>query len=228
MPTRLPLHAWGLSATEAVALQKQLRACLIDCPLPESVRTVAGADISYDKGSDQLYAAVIVLRLPEMEVVEEASVIETSRFPYVPGLLSFREAPPLISAFEKLKRAPDVLMVDGQGRAHPRGLGIAAHLGLWFDIPSVGCGKSRLCGHHDEPGPDPGDRAPLLYCGETIGVALRTKRRTNCLYISPGHRANLEDSVRLTLACTRGYRLPEPTRQAHRLVNRLRTAGRAL
>ncbi len=217
-----PLHPWTLNQAEAVALQKRLAASVdTDTPLGD-YELVAGADVSYDRGSPVLHAAVVLLRRGDWEVVEVAGAVGESDFPYVPGLLSFREAPVLLQAFAALHRRPDVVMIDGQGIAHPRRLGIASHVGLWLGLPTVGCAKSRLTGRHDEPGPEPGDRAPLIHRGEVVGAVLRTKARANPLYVSAGHRVDLAGSVRLVLDSLRGYRLPEPTRQAHLHVNELR------
>jgi deoxyribonuclease V len=217
-----PLHPWSLSQAEAVALQKRLAASVdTDTPLGD-YELVAGADVSYDRGSPVLHAAVVLLRRGDWEVVEVAGAVGESDFPYVPGLLSFREAPVLLRAFAALRRRPDVVMIDGQGIAHPRRLGIASHVGLWLGLPTVGCAKSRLTGRHDEPGPEPGDRTPLIHRGEVVGAVLRTKARANPLYVSAGHHVDLAGSVRLVLDSLRGYRLPEPTRQAHLHVNELR------
>jgi deoxyribonuclease V len=198
-----------------------LRARLIDRPIPPP-RIVAGADIAYSKHTNTLLAAVILFRLPDLEVIETVVEVRESRFPYVPGLLSFREAPALLAAFRKLRHKPDAAIFDGQGQAHPRRLGLAAHLGLWLELPTIGCAKSRLCGEAADPGPGPGDSAPLLLNGELIGRVLRTKRNVKPLYVSAGHLSTLRDALRLVLSCCRGYRLPEPTRQAHILVTRLR------
>lgn len=190
-------------------------------------RLVAGADIAYSKKTNRLFAAILLFSLPEMDLVETAIEVRKSAYPYVPGLLSFREAPALIAAFRKLRHQPDVAMFDGQGRAHPRGMGIAAHLGLWLHIPTIGCAKSRLCGEAEEPGQAAGDTTPLLLKGETIGRVLRTKPHVNPLFVSAGHLSTLDDAVRIVLDCCRGYRLPEPTRQAHILVTKLRTSAPA-
>jgi deoxyribonuclease V len=221
-PRRRPLHSWRLTPKRAISLQTELRGRLIDEPIHVSPRLVAGADIAYSKKSNRLFAAVILFRLPEMEVIETTTEVRDATFPYVPGLLSFREAPALIAAFRKLRRKPDAAIFDGQGRAHPRGLGLAAHVGLWLRIPTIGCAKSRLCGEAAEPGPEPRDAAPLLLNGEVIGHVLRTRRSVKPLFVSAGHLCTLRDAVRLVLDCSRGYRLPEPTRQAHILVTRLR------
>jgi deoxyribonuclease V len=217
-----PLHDWDLTPTEAIGLQKKL-AGKIDVTRPlADAELIGAADVSYNRFSPIFYAVVLVLCKSDWSVVEKQHAVGKSPFPYIPGLLSFREAPILLEAFAKIKHVPDVVLVDGQGIAHPRGLGIASHLGLWLRIPTVGCGKSRLCGMFDEPGPEAGDLSPLVYHDKVIGAALRTKPRTKPLFISPGNWIDLESSVRLVLECCHGYRQPEPTRLAHHHVNELR------
>jgi deoxyribonuclease V len=210
------------SPTQAVELQKQLRQAVRIEPLPHEPRWIAGADISYQRFSKVAHAAFIVLDAKTLRPVATSHAVAEMPFPYIPGLLSFREIPPLLEAWEKLKFTPDVLVVDGQGIAHPRRLGIASHLGLILDIPTIGCGKSRLIGRFENPGDQPGNFAPLIDRGEVIGAVLRTKLKTNPIFVSPGHRVTLEDSLRILISCVRGYRIPEPTRQAHLLVNRFR------
>lgn len=222
MPRRAPLHSWNLTPKDAIALQREL-ARQIDLRRPlKQCELIAGADCSYNRFSPKFYAAVVVLRAGDLSIVEAQGVVGESPFPYVPGLLSFRELPSVLQAFAKLKHQPDVVMLDGQGYAHPRRLGLACHLGLWLGIPCFGCAKSRLIGEHDEPGPEPGDFAPLRDDGETIGQVVRTKARTKPLFVSAGHLIDLKSAVKWTLASCRGYRLPEPTRQAHLYVNQMR------
>ena len=222
MATHLSLHPWDLAPREAVELQKTLRAQVRLEPPAKPIRTVAGTDISFNKFEETIYAGIVVLRLPELTVVEQVGVVTSTKFPYVPGLLSFREAPAVLEAWEKLQTEPDAVMFDGQGIAHPRRMGIASHVGLWLDRPTWGCAKSVLCGRYDEPAPERGARSPLIDKGETIGAALRTKNDVQPIYVSPGHRMDLETAVALTLRCDGGYRQPEPTRRAHLLVNALR------
>ena len=206
---------WPVDQAAAVALQRELAPRVVHAWSGQQVRLVAGIDISANDRTGLARAAVVALTYPELEVVETRTHEEPLRFPYVPGLLSFREAPSILEAFDTLQCRPDLLLVDGQGIAHPRGLGIAAHLGVLLDCPSIGCAKSRLVGQHQQVGETPGDRAELIYRGQVVGVALRTKARTNPLYISIGHRIDLPTAVDYVLACCRGYRLPEPTRRAH-------------
>jgi deoxyribonuclease V len=220
-----PLHSWNVSRQEAPALQKQL-AGRVDAHRPlASWKVVAGADVSYNRFSPTCYAGVVVLRAPEWEIVEVQEAVGESHFPYIPGLLSFREAPVLLEAFAKVKTNPDVVMIEGQGRAHPRRFGIASHMGLLLQVPTVGFAKSHLYGEHGEPGPEPASVSPLTAHGEVIGAVVRTKNRCKPVYVSVGHLIDLDSAVRVVLGCCRGYRLPEPTRQAHLHVNALRRKG---
>ena len=222
MATHLTLHPWDLAPRDVVELQKTLRAQVRLQTPPRRLRTVAGADISFNKFEETIYAGIVVLSLPDLEVVEQVGVVTSTKFPYVPGLLSFREAPAVLEAWGKLHTEPDAVMFDGQGIAHPRRIGIASHVGLWLDRPTWGCAKSVLCGRYDEPAPERGARSPLIDRGETVGAALRTKDRVQPIFVSPGHWMDLETAVALTLRCDGGYRQPEPTRRAHLLVNALR------
>jgi deoxyribonuclease V len=183
------------------------------------VRLVAGCDCAI--AGDRICAAVLVLELPGLAVIDAAEAVVPMTFPYVPGLLSFRELPALLAAFAQLQARPDAVLCDGQGIAHPRRFGLACHLGLLLDLPTVGCAKSRLIGKHGEPGPRRGDRTPLRDGCQVIGTVLRTRDRVRPLYISPGHRATLRDAAALVLLCGAGYRLPEPTRRADAAVGRL-------
>ncbi len=220
------LHAWNVTPAEAVAVQQQLRGQIRLQPPEKPLETIAGADISFNKFEETVYAGIVVLRLDTLEVVEEVGVVSTATFPYVPGLLSFREIPSLLEAWAKLKTEPDVVMFDGHGTAHPRRIGIASHAGLFLNRPTFGCGKSVLVGKFTEPAPERGAWSPLLDRGETIGAALRTKNQVNLVFVSPGHLLDLETALTLTLQCDGGYRLPEPTRRAHLLVNALRRGER--
>ena len=221
------LHEWSLTPREAVELQKRLREKVQIRPVKKKIETVAGADISFNKYDPVLYAGIVVLRLPSLEVVEDVGVVGEAKFPYVPGLLSFRETPSVLEAWARLKTEPDAVMFDGQGLAHPRRVGIASHAGLLMNRPTLGCAKSVLVGRYEEPAPERGSWTPLVDKGETVGAALRTKNRVQPIYVSPGHLIDLEGAVRLTLECDGGYRQPEPTRRAHLLVNALRRGERA-
>jgi len=221
-------HPWDVSVAEAVGIQRRL------APLAaretatvnlDAVRTVAGVDASYPAHSHAGRAAIVVFTFPELKVIEQAVATRASVFPYVPGLLSFREGPVVVDAMAKLSAPPDLLIFDGQGYAHPRRLGLASHLGLYLDIPSVGCAKSRLIGRFEEPGPNRGDRSPLTDRGETIGMVLRTRPGTKPLFVSPGYRVDLPTAVEAVLRCLRGYRLPETTRAADTLAGQWEADG---
>jgi deoxyribonuclease V len=190
--------------------------------LPARLRLVAGADVSYDRASPVLFAAVVVLDAESLAVVEVAATTAHASFPYVPGLLSFRELPPLLAAFEKLGTRPDLVFGDGHGRAHPRRFGFACHLGVALDLPTVGIAKSRLVGEHREPGPRRGAHVSLRDGGEVIGSVLRTRPEVEPIYVSIGHRVSLATARRLALRFAPRFRLPEPIRAAHAEVNRLR------
>ncbi len=222
------LHDWKITPREAIELQKQLRERVRIAPLTRKIETVAGADISFNKFSPVMYAGVVVLRLPALEVVEEVGVVSETQFPYVPGLLSFRESPLVLEAWAKLKTEPDAVMFDGQGIAHPRRVGIASHVGLLIDRPTFGCAKSVLVGKYEEPAKARGEWTPLIdpKNNETVGAALRTKTNVQPIFVSPGHLIDLAGAIDLTLRCDGGYRQPEPTRRAHHLVNALRRGER--
>lgn len=208
-------HAWDVSPREAVAIQHTLAAHVREAPLEGPVETVAGIDVSIR--GDLAQAAIVVVRVADLAVVDRAIWRSEVPFPYVPGLLSFREVPVILPALARLQVRPDVLMTDSQGRAHPRRMGLAAHLGAMLDWPAVGVAKSLLTGRFSDLGPEKGDRAPLVDRGEVVGVALRTRVNVKPVYVSVGHRMTLDDAIALTLACTTRYKLPEPTRLAHKL-----------
>ena len=188
----------------------------------QSVRFVAGADLAFHPDGQRCVAGLVVYDIDAQEVIEEALAWRPARFPYVPGLLSFREAPAVLAAIRKLKTVPDLFMFDAQGLAHPRRFGLACHVGLLIDQPAIGCAKSRLCGQHQSPPARPGQFTPLVDGGETIGAVLRTRKGVKPVYVSVGHRVTLDDAVRVVTICTTRYRLPEPTRHAHILVTRHR------
>lgn len=210
----------ALSPSAARALQQQLRAA-VSCQddLPDVVTTVAGVDVGFEDNGTTTRAAVVVLTFPGLAVIEQRIARRPTAFPYVPGLLSFRELPAVLAALEQFDRLPDLLLCDGHGIAHPRRLGIASHLGLLIDRPTIGVGKSRLCGRH---GPVPerrGGWTPLRDGDEIIGAVLRTRERVKPVYVSPGHRIGLETAIDYVMACTTRYRLPETTRWADRLAS---------
>jgi deoxyribonuclease V len=217
------LHSWTLTPKDAIALQRRLADQVVTDNQLGPVRFVAGADIATYKDSPYGYAGVVVMSFPELQIVETVSAAVELTFPYIPGLLAFRELPVLLKAFGRLTRTPDLILVDGQGLAHPRRFGIACHLGLLLDAPTIGCAKSRLFGRHKAPPVRKGGVAHLYDEDDrVIGAVVRTKDRTNPIYVSIGHKIDLNTAIRYTLACGRGYRLPEPTRQAHLYVGRLR------
>ena len=222
------LHTWNVTPAEAVRLQEKLRILVrARDDSPRDFRTVAAMDVSYDRRSPWIYAAVVVLRLPTFEVTDQAVVRSRAAFPYVPGLLSFREAPAGLRAWEKLRTRPDCLLCDGHGYAHPRRFGLACHFGLLVDLPTIGCAKSVLVGEYREPGRRRGSLSDLVHDGEVVGAAVRTREATSPVFVSVGHRVSLSRAVATVLACCPRYRIPEPIRQAHALVNRMRQADRA-
>jgi len=262
------LHRWNLSYAQARQLQIELAGRVQFTPIKRRPQVVAGLDCAFSKDGERIFAAVIVLRLPapaspdarwgggpEFEVIEMAEAVRKVTFPYIPGLLSFREAPVCIAAVEKLQKRPDVFIIDGQGVAHPRRLGLAAHLGLFFDTPTIGCAKSRLIGDYEEPPPQKGSYSWLIdssdessdlrlpvagcqlkianvksqACGERsrtivnlIGAVVRTRTNVKPVFVSVGNKCLLTDAIKITLACTSKYRLPEPTRLAHQQVSKLK------
>ncbi len=210
----LDLHPWDVSPKEAVAIQRRLAGQVVREGDQEDVRRIAGADISVDRTRGRGTGAVVVLSYPELAVLEVVVAEAPLTFPYVPGLLSFREAPVLREAFRKLTEPFDLLLVDGQGVAHPRRFGLACHLGLLLDVPAIGCAKSRLVGEHATPGEAAGSRTDLIDNGEVIGGVLRTRTAVKPLFVSSGHRIGQKEAEAWVLRCCRGLRLPEPTRLA--------------
>jgi len=211
------LHTWDLTPEEAARVQTELRRRLILTWDNRPVTAIGGVDVSIKTESTR--AAIVVLRYPDLTPLEAVIADTPLIFPYIPGLLAFREGPAVLAAWAKLQNKPDLLMFDGQGIAHPRGMGIASHMGLWLERPTIGVAKSRLYGRHTEVGPGHGDRADLLdKKGTIIGTVLRTRERTYPLYISPGYLIDVETATEFVLACSTGYRLPEPTRWAHKVA----------
>jgi deoxyribonuclease V len=226
-------HRWDVTPAEAVALQRELSARVVRANGfdPAALRTIAGIDASYrddpETGAGVSRAAVVVLSYPDLTIVEQVVATTPVAFPYVPGLLSFREAPGVLAALAMLSARPDLLMLDGQGIAHPRRFGIACHVGVLTGLPAIGVAKSVLTGHYGDLGDAAGDQAPLRFRDDVIGTALRSKARCNPLIISVGHRVDLATAVSLVRACLRGYRLPEPTRRAHNAAGGDVALGRA-
>lgn len=219
-------HPWDVSPEQAIAIQNMLRARVVEAPLYGPVHTVAGVDVGVH--GDMARAAVVILSYPDLDLLETSVVDVPVTFPYVPGLLAFREAPAVLAAFEKIEKIPDLIIVDGQGLAHPRRFGIACHVGVMLDRPTIGCAKSRLVGQHDEPAAAAGSWVKLWDNGEVIGAVVRTKEGVSPLYVSIGHRVDLETAVAYVLACCRGHRLPETSRQAHRVASEPPEATQAI
>jgi len=213
---------WNLTPREAMRCQERLRERVILEDDFESIRYVAGADLAFDPKTNLAFAGVIVYRFPELEEAERQMARCRLRFPYIPGLLSFRESPVLLSAFARLHNEPDLILIDGHGRAHPRLFGIACHIGVLFDKPTIGCAKSLLVGEHAEPGAKAGATAPLLYRGERVGVVLRTRDHVKPIFVTQGHRVSLDTAVRLVRQTLDGFRIPRPTREADHFVRELR------
>jgi len=232
MQVKVP-HRWDLFPKEAARLQLELRKHLVRRRDLGPVRTVAGADMAIDTGDARGgqgrgigYAGVIVYSFPDLQEIERASAVVPLEFPYVPGLLSFREGPPLLAAFAKLRTGPDLLLFDAHGYAHPRRFGLASHLSVILNKPGIGVAKSRLIGTHKEPRREKGAWAPLKEAGETVGAVLRTRSGVQPVFISIGHRVDLKTAVELALACCDGYRIPKPTREADHFVARLKRGAK--
>ncbi|MFC1477628.1 deoxyribonuclease V [candidate division KSB1 bacterium] len=216
------LHSWSVTPKEAVRIQKELAGTVTSGPFRKKITSVAGTDISFDRRGNMLFAAVLVFSYPSLDMIERQFAVREADFPYVPGLLSFREIPALIDCFEKLNKAPDIILCDGQGKAHPRRFGLASHLGVLLERPAVGVAKSRLVGNGPEPGKIKGCVSPLMDKDEEIGKIIRTKDNVKPLFISIGHITDLQTAVKVVLQCCTRYRLPEPNRLAHIEVNRIR------
>jgi deoxyribonuclease V len=216
-----PLHAWNVRSEEAIRIQKSLKDQIILKKTFSKVRTIGGGDTAYSKDGKLLFAVILVLSFPEMEILDTATADGKPLFPYIPGLLAFREGPILIEAFQRLRFKPDVMIYDGQGIAHPRGLGLASHIGLWLDLASIGCAKTPLLRGFISPGPSKGSFEWILRNGRNVGAVLRTKESVKPLFVSPGHRIDFLTSNQLVLESCKGFRFPEPLRKAHQLAQRL-------
>jgi deoxyribonuclease V len=228
IPVKIPRtpHRWNLSPARAIEVQRRLAARVRETPPRRRIRTVAGVDCSFTRDERHCLAAVALWDLDEGVVLEEHLASRPLRFPYVPGLLSFREAPAILCALRALRRIPDAIMCDGHGRAHPRRFGIAYHVGILCEVPTLGVAKSRLVGEHREPGPKRGARAALVDAGERIGSVVRTRDGVKPVYVSIGHLLDLPTAERIALSAGAGFRLPEPTRRADRAVAEARRARR--
>jgi len=219
-------HVWDVTAREAVAIQEELRERVVLENDFGRVEVVAGVDMAVDSQAHEGYGGAIAFTFPGLAEIERRIAVQRLTFPYVPGLLSFREAPVVLEALEGLKVEADVILVDGQGIAHPRGVGIASHLGIILDKPTIGCAKSRLVGSFEEPGMEAGDCSPLIYQGKVVGAVLRTRRGVRPIFVSPGHKIDLPTSIEITLKCVERYRIPKPTREADLLVGEAKRKGR--
>ena len=223
-------HSWEMTPEEARAQQTELRTLVSLTDSFGEINTIAGVDLSFSEENNEGHAVVVVLSFPDFQILETRYATAPLRMPYIPGLLSFRESPIALEAFAQVETVPDLIFVDGQGLAHPRGFGIACHLGVLLDVPSVGVAKSRLIGQYDAAQiEEPGTATPLTDANghQIIGSVVRTKPRTNPLFISPGHRISVDSATQLVLDSVRGFRLPEPTRQAHALITAYKKTGAA-
>lgn len=215
----LSTHDWNLSPKQAIAVQQRLAAQVVVEDQLAVITRVAGVDVGFEQQGEITRAAVAVLSFPELQLIDYAIARRATTFPYIPGLLSFRELPAVLDALAKLEKSPDLLLCDGQGIAHPRRFGIASHLGLLVDVPSIGVAKSRLYGNHDAVPASKGAYTPLMAKDEIIGAVLRTRVNVKPLYISAGHRIGLKTALHYVMACITRFRLPETTRYAHRLAS---------
>ncbi len=212
-----PLHPWKVSPEGAIRIQKNLRKRILLKKTFSKVRTIGGGDVSYQKEGALLFGAIVVLSFPKLEILETATAVGRIPFPYIPGLLSFREGPILVKTFQRLKTRPDVMIFDGQGIAHPRGMGLASHLGLWLDLPSIGCAKTPLVGDVITPKLAKGSFELIEKDGKEVGAVLRTKDKVKPVFVSPGYGVDLATSIRIILDACQGFRIPEPLRRAHHL-----------
>jgi deoxyribonuclease V len=206
------LHPWDVTPKAAVGIQNNLSNRIKLKDSFRKIRVIAAADVAFYKCSNQGYGGVIVYSFPELEEIERQGVIRPITFPYVPGLLAFREAPILLEAFASLKTEPDMVLFDGQGIAHFRRMGIATHMGIVLNKPTIGCAKSRLIGRYKYPGEKVGSCSPLIDGEETVGMVLRTRKKVRPIFVSPGHKISLETCIEVVLQCVDGYRIPKPTR----------------
>ncbi len=216
----LNLHSWEVNPKEAIQLQKELKKKISLKKSFNQVKKVAGADVSYYQ--NKMIAGVIIFKFSNLELIEKQSFISSINFPYIPGLLTFREGPSLLEAFKKIKVEPDIILFDGQGIAHPRRMGIATHLGLFLDKPTIGCAKSKLSGNYNAVGEEKGCYSLLREGEEIIGAVVRTRKKVKPIFVSPGHKMDLPNSIEIILKCTDKYKLPVPIREAHIFVNQIR------
>ena len=219
------LHSWSIAPSEAVQIQKKLAQMVVRNGDPVSLSYIGGVDLSVNQSTNKAVAAVVILDYPGLKIVEIEKARGELGLPYIPGLLSFREAPLILEACRKTNFTPQLLIVDGQGIAHPRRMGLASHLGLFLDIPTIGCAKSPLCGKYNNPGDKAGDYSEIVDKGEAIGITLRTRAGAKPIYISTGHQISMESAIYWILKCCTGYRLPQPTRLAHQAAGETMKTG---
>jgi deoxyribonuclease V len=217
-----PLHSWKVTVPEAIQIQEVLKDRIILGKTFSEVRMIGGGDVAYSRNGDLLFGAIVVLSFPEMEAVDLATAHGKIPFPYIPGLFAFREGPIPIKAFQKLKMKPDLMIYDGQGIAHPKEFGLASHLGLWLDLPSIGCAKTSLLDEDISPGRSKGSFEITRKEGKEVGAVLRTREGVKPLFVSPGHRIDLRTSIQIVLAACQRFRIPEPLRRAHQAASLLR------
>ena len=222
MATNRLEHYKSINPAEAKAEQEKLRQKILIQELPESPTMVAGADISFNRGSDEIYAAIVIVKLPELKVVGKSLVKDQTSFPYIPGLLAFREMPVLLKAWQQIPQKPDVLILDGHGLAHPRRMGIATHFGIEVNHPTIGCAKNVLTGNHGNLGNEKGNYTELMDQSEKVGLVLRSRTNVNPVYISPGHRVSFADTYDVVMSVLTQYKLPRTTRLAHKWANKVR------
>lgn len=216
----LNLHSWEVSPQKAIKIQKDLKSNISLKKSFNKIDKIAGVDVSYYQ--NKMIAGVIIFKFPNLKIIERQSFVASINFPYIPGLLTFRERPSILAAFKKIKNEPDIILFDGQGIAHPRRMGIATHLGLFLNRPTIGCAKSRLSGKYTSVGEEKGDYTLLKEDEEVLGAVLRTRKRVKPIFVSPGHKIDLSNSIEIILKCIVKYRLPLPVREAHIFVNQIR------
>ncbi len=216
------LHPWNVTTRKAFEIQADLAKMVVLKKDFGQIRRIAGVDASYHLATKRIYSGIIIYSFPDLNLLEKRYASRKIDFPYVPGLLTFREGPSILSAFEKVKYAPDLIIFDGQGIAHPRGLGLAAHMGVLLNLPSLGCAKSRLIGTYTRPANRVGAYSWLKTDARTVGAVVRTRKDVKPVFVSPGFKIDLRTSIEVVLRCTRGYRLPEPTRQAHIFIEKVK------
>jgi len=212
-----PLHSWNVSVEEAIRIQETLKERIVLKNTFLKVNAIGGGDVAYSMDKKSLFGAIAVLSFPSMELIDTATTYGKVSFPYIPGLFGFREGPILIKAFQGLRVRPDLLILEGHGIAHPRRLGLASHVGLWLDLPTIGCGRTPLLKEFELPGPSKGSFKWVYLKGKRVGAVVRTRQAVKPVFVSPGHRIDFNTSIQMILETCRGFRIPEPLRKAHHL-----------